>query len=168
MERLRNEEHNRHISDQGSFIFSPPSSLQSGSSGSQDAFARSWEQLLERGLELFAPKVRGTYLKIEPEFGKDLAARTARTYGRIRVRDDCDLYELSLASGDCGEDGVAFGTDGQAKGKVFDVAAGEDAAGTRQQRCANGEFGVGGVGFLAGFSGLGEERFEVHKVIGLD
>ena len=144
------------------------SSLQSGSSGPQDAFARSWEQLIERGLELFALKVRGAYLKIEPEFGKDLAARTAGTYGSVRVRDDCDLYELSLASGDCGEDGIAFGTDCQAEGKVFDVAAGEDAAGTRQERRANGEFGVGSVGFFASSAGLGDERFEVHKVIGLD
>jgi hypothetical protein len=58
--------------------------------------------------------------------------------------------DLFVTRGNGAADGDALGADRQAVGGVFNIAAGEDFAASGEDRGADLEFGVGGVGVEAG------------------
>ena len=67
-----------------------------------------------------------------------------------RDRPDADVWAVQA---DGGGDGSLLGADGEAIGRVFDVAAGDDVAVGEQKRSSYAEVAVGSVGVVGDFGG---------------
>src|SRR5215472_5963855 len=96
-------------------------------------------------------------LDVAAELPQDLAAGAAGRGQRVRVGSDGDAAELTDAFADGLENGDALGADGEAVGRVFDVATGVDAAVGVFQGGAYLEFRVGGEGVGARGKGCLQE-----------
>lgn len=97
----------------------------------------------------FSFQVRKNYFRVSAEFPKDLAACPTGGCKRIGVRHHSDRIESAFAFGDGLENGDALGAQRQSVGRIFHVAARENAARFRAQRSAHAKIGIGRVGILA-------------------
>src|SRR5487761_45328 len=97
----------------------------------------------------FAIQVRENHGHVAAKFPDNLAASAAGRRQLIRVGDNGDGAEFTLAFRDCLENGNALGANCEAVAGVFDVAAAENAAGFRAHSRAHAKLGKRRVGMFA-------------------
>ena len=112
----------------------------------QASVERNRQQRAEAMTSRLVSEVRENDLQVPAELPQDLAARPARRRGRIRIGDDGDPREGAMALGQRFEHGHTFRANGQAVGRVLDVAAGDDRPVGALERGADPEVREVGVG----------------------
>src|SRR5262245_41241967 len=101
-----------------------------------------WQQLAEPIPTRFAFQVSEDHLQVAAELPEQLPAGAARGRRRHGCSGDSDVRKVSAALGKSLKQGDALGADGQAVGRVLDVAAGDYLAVGRPQGGADLEVRV--------------------------
>lgn len=94
-----------------------------------------------------------------------LAAGSAGLGGSVIEVDDEDGAEADVGpmEGNGCRNGGLLGAGGKAVGGVLDVAAGDDVAVVEEERCADAEVAVGGVGVIGDSNGSLAEVFDLRE-----
>src|ERR1700722_1001561 len=97
----------------------------------------------------FSLQVRKHNRHVAAKFPNQLTAGSAGRSECVGIGDHSDCVETAFALADRFEDRDAFGTDGEAVRRVFDVAAAEDSSGSGAKCGADAEIRISGVGVFA-------------------
>src|SRR5579862_589230 len=111
------------------------------------------EEIFHLELFGFAVEVGESDLDVAAKLPDNLTAGAAGRSEKLGVGSHGDAAKFARAFRDCFPNGDAFGAYGEAVGRVFDVAAGENAAVFGFERRADQEMGERCVGVLAGGDG---------------